>query len=209
MPSIDNLRKQAKRIVRWHREGHHPVAELILVHLSAFGAMSDLEILAYRFQLTDALELIARQNGFPTWQALLEGANHMPESQTPATASITFKRAEAQLLVTDITRTLSFFTEKLGFETQFAYGEPPFYAQVARGDAYLNLRCVEAPLVEPSVLAQEVYLSATVCVGSIKQLFLQYQSNGVEFPQSLRTEPWGAKTFIVADPDGNLILFAG
>ena len=75
MPSVENLRKQAKRIVRWHRDGHHPVAALIRAHLPAFGHMSDLDILAHRFQLTDAQELIARQRGFSSWQALLEGAN--------------------------------------------------------------------------------------------------------------------------------------
>jgi hypothetical protein len=26
--------------------------------------------------------------------------------------------------------------------------------------------------------------------------------------QTLRKEPWGAETFIVKDPDGNLLLFA-
>jgi len=30
----------------------------------------------------------------------------------------------------------------------------------------------------------------------------------VDFAQTLRNEPWGARTFIVRDPDGNLILFA-
>lgn len=206
MPSIENLRKQAKRIVRWHRERHHPVAALIRANLPAFAEMSDLDILAHRFQLTDAQELVARQHGFPSWQALLEGANHMPESQSNATAQVAFIRAEAQLLVTNIARSIAFFTEKLGFETQFSYGEPPFYAQVSRGGAYLNLRCTDRPLADP---ATETYLAATICVDTIKELFLDYQANGVEFQQPLRTEPWGARTFIVADPDGNLILFAG
>jgi hypothetical protein len=31
----------------------------------------------------------------------------------------------------------------------------------------------------------------------------------VPFHQTLKQEPWGATTFIVIDPDGNLILFAG
>ena len=208
MPSIDNLRKQAKRIVRWHRERHHPVAELIRANLPAFGEMTDVDILAHRFQLTDAQELIARQRGFSSWQALLEGAKQMPDSQTEATAQIAFNRAEPQLFVTDLARSLSFFTEKLGFETQFSYREPPFYAQVARGGAYLNLRCVAEPLVEPSLLRRESYLAASVCVDSIKELFLEYQANSVDFQQTLRTEPWGARTFIIADPDGNLILFA-
>ena len=32
---------------------------------------------------------------------------------------------------------------------------------------------------------------------------------GVAFHQPLKTEPWGARTFVVRDPDGNLLLFAG
>ena len=43
----------------------------------------------------------------------------------------------------------------------------------------------------------------------IKQLYLEFQTAGVSFFQTLRKEPWGAKTFIVKDPDGNLLLFAG
>jgi hypothetical protein len=31
----------------------------------------------------------------------------------------------------------------------------------------------------------------------------------VLFHQTLKSEPWGARTFIVRDPDGNLILFSG
>jgi len=42
----------------------------------------------------------------------------------------------------------------------------------------------------------------------VKKLYLEFQAAGVEFFQQLRTEPWGARTFIVADPDGNLVLFA-
>ncbi len=43
----------------------------------------------------------------------------------------------------------------------------------------------------------------------IKALFLEFQAAGVTFFQTLRKEPWGANTFIVKDPDGNLLLFAG
>jgi uncharacterized glyoxalase superfamily protein PhnB len=43
----------------------------------------------------------------------------------------------------------------------------------------------------------------------IRQLFVKYQAAGVDFQQTLKQEPWGARTFIVRDPDGNLLLFAG
>ena len=59
---------------------------------------------------------------------------------------------------------------------------------------------------------REGLLSATITVATadeIKQLFLSYQAAGVRFSQTLKKEPWGARVFIIADPDGNLILFAG
>ena len=59
---------------------------------------------------------------------------------------------------------------------------------------------------------REELLSASITLASaseIKEFFLTYQAAGVSFHQPLRTEPWGAKTFVVLDPDGNLILFAG
>jgi uncharacterized glyoxalase superfamily protein PhnB len=47
-----------------------------------------------------------------------------------------------------------------------------------------------------------------IVIDHAKPLFLEYQDAGVTFHQTLRTEPWGARTFIVKDPDGNLIAFA-
>ena len=45
--------------------------------------------------------------------------------------------------------------------------------------------------------------------GEIKILFLEFQAAGVTFLQTLKRRPWGARNFIVKDPDGNLLLFAG
>jgi uncharacterized glyoxalase superfamily protein PhnB len=59
---------------------------------------------------------------------------------------------------------------------------------------------------------REHLLSASITVATaneIKQLFLSYQAAGVLFSQTLKKEPWGARTFVVVDPDGNLVLFAG
>ncbi|MGB6746269.1 MAG: VOC family protein, partial [Terracidiphilus sp.] len=36
-----------------------------------------------------------------------------------------------------------------------------------------------------------------------------FRPAGVHFHQALKKEPWGARTFVVSDPDENLILFAG
>ncbi|MGD0914439.1 MAG: VOC family protein, partial [Terracidiphilus sp.] len=105
-----------------------------------------------------------------------------------------------------------FFTTGLGFTIDFVYGDPPFYGQVSRDNAQLALRSMDESFFAEDIRQREGLLSASITLASadeIEQLFLAYQDADVSFAQALRKEPWGAKTFIVKDPDGNLILFAG
>ena len=117
--------------------------------------------------------------------------------------------AEPQLFVSNIETAAEFYTTKLGFAVSFVYGNPPFYGQVVRDGARLNLRRLAEPAIDPELRDREHLLSASVTLDHAEPLFLEYQAAGVTFLQELRTEPWGACTFIVCDPDGNRILFAG
>jgi catechol 2,3-dioxygenase-like lactoylglutathione lyase family enzyme len=132
-------------------------------------------------------------------------------SQTNQGAQPRLSSVAAQLFVRNLKASTDFFTTKLGFTLDFVYGEPPFYGQVSRDNARLALRHVDAPVIAEDIRDQEGLLSASITLDSadeIKQLFLAYQDADVPFHQALRKEPWGAETFIVKDPDGNLILFA-
>lgn len=120
--------------------------------------------------------------------------------------------AEPQLFVADIQASCGFFTRKLGFEIAFMHGDPPFYAQVFRDHARLNLRHVDAPLFDNGLREREDLLSAVITLDSvagIEALFREVKATGAPLHQELRQEPWGAITFIVKDPDSNLLLFAG
>ena len=119
---------------------------------------------------------------------------------------------EAQLFVANVKTSCDFYANQLGFAVAFLYGDPPYYGQVFRYSARLNLRLVCEPVFVEGIREREHLLSASITVASaneIKQLFLSYQAAGVSFSQTLKKEPWGARTFVVMDPDGNLILFAG
>jgi catechol 2,3-dioxygenase-like lactoylglutathione lyase family enzyme len=129
-------------------------------------------------------------------------------SASPAVAKPVLLSAEPQLFVTDIKQSCDFFMQKLGFGVVFVYGEPPFYAQLGRDGAALNLRHVDAPPIDGALRDREDLLSASINVSDVKALYLEFQDAGVPFHRTLRKEPWGATTFIVKDPDGNLILFA-
>ncbi len=211
MPNLENLRKQAKLYLRWHRERYHPVAAQIRAMLPRFKELTDRQILDADFKLGDAQELVARQSGFETWQALKAGVQAMPDT-VAAAIEPKLSAVEPGLFVTDIKAACAWFTDKLGFTVVFTYGEPPFYGQVKRDNAPINLRLVCEPVYVGDIREREELLAASMTVESaaeIKQLFLQYQAAGVDFFRPLKQEPWGARNFIVRDPDGNLLLFAG
>jgi hypothetical protein len=145
MPNLENLRKQAKLILRWHRDRFHPVAAQIRSGLPRFSQMTDSDILAQSFKLGDAQELVARQHGFESRQALKTGVATMLDHAETISTKAVIAGAESQLFVADIKASCAFFTGKLGFVIVFTYGEPPYYAQVRRDAARINLRCVKQP----------------------------------------------------------------
>jgi len=135
----------------------------------------------------------------------------MPEQPDQPHSKPVITATAAQLFVSDIRAACDFFTQKLGFSIVFVYGEPPFYAQVRRDRGLLNLKRVDTPGIDPQLRDRESLLSADMAVDTqaeLKQLFVEFQAAGVNFFHTLRKEPWGASTFIVKDPDGNLLLFA-
>jgi catechol 2,3-dioxygenase-like lactoylglutathione lyase family enzyme len=140
------------------------------------------------------------------------GAHAMTGEPRQATPHPILNAIEAQLLVANIKHSCDFYTGKLGFAVHFIYGDPPHYAQVFRDNARINLQLVGEPVLAGDIRKREHLLCASITVATaneIKQLFLDYQAAEVPFQQALKREPWGATTFIVSDPDENLILFAG
>ena len=135
MPNLENLKKQAKQYLRWHRERHYPVAAEIRAALPRFRDLDDSQVLEASFKLSDAQELVARQAGFDGWQALKSGAQTMTSQTSQTRPHPTLSSTAAQLFVADINASCDFFTEKLGFAVDFIYGDPPFYGQVVRDNA--------------------------------------------------------------------------
>ena len=213
MSNLENLKKQAKRYLRWHRDGYYPVAAHIRAVLPSHANLSDQEILRRPFRLGEAQELVARQSGFESWRALKEGNQTMQNHASTKPAAGDLKTpyrpvllyAEPTLFVFNVEAALDYYASKLGFRTVLTYGEPPYFAQVSRDGVRLNLRFVHKPVLDRS--DEPDLLQASIHVAEVKDLFLEFQGAGVKFSQTLMKSPWGTQGFIVEDPDGNLIGF--
>jgi hypothetical protein len=71
-PSLEQLKKLAKDLVKAHEEKQPAALALIREHLPAAAGKTDEEVARYLFALHDAQSVIARQHGFASWNALRE-----------------------------------------------------------------------------------------------------------------------------------------
>lgn len=111
------------------------------------------------------------------------------------------------LFVRDVTTAAAFYEQKLGFQIDFLYGDPPFYGAVSRDRARLHLRFVERPNFQELAAREESLILATIEVGDVAALFQEFEERGADLPQPLVRQPWGGLDFHVRDPDGNVLSF--
>jgi catechol 2,3-dioxygenase-like lactoylglutathione lyase family enzyme len=115
------------------------------------------------------------------------------------------------LAVADFERSLAFYRDRLGFEVQDTYEDPP-YVTLARAGARLSLAEQGHPaedrpgvsMVAPpdrSALAAILVLEVGDCLAAHREL----SAAGVAFLANPYSPPWGGHRCFALDPDGNLI----
>jgi hypothetical protein len=99
-PSLEQLKKQAKELVKDHRTRDVSAFALIREFLPSLTGKTDEEVSLYPFALHDAQSVIARQSGFPSWNQLrdhLEStANHLTPDESVGAKFNTICRAYEQ-----------------------------------------------------------------------------------------------------------------
>jgi len=106
-------------------------------------------------------------------------------------------RITANLRVSDVEATKSFYTDYLGLSTEeFNMG---WVARYTSPDTRANVQLVtrDATAPEDSVIS--------VHSDDIEGAYAEAQRLGYEIVHPLSTEPWGVRRFFVRAPDGNVI----
>lgn len=112
-----------------------------------------------------------------------------------------------QFFSSDMAATLAYYDDKLGFETQFEYGDPTFYAGAIRDGMSIFFRRVAAPPATAADKYEEELLDAYVRVDGVRALYEEYRGRGVTFFRDLDDRPWGFTEFVIRDIDGRLLCF--
>jgi len=211
MSRLEIYRKQAKQLVRWHREGNHSIGGRIR-GLARYQGLTDRQALALAFPLREAQEIIAVEAGHASWAALKAAVADTARLPMPArrlSPAPRLTRAVPILFVANVQASAEFFTNTLGFSIDFLHGRPPFYGSVSRGGACVHLKFVHEPVFSIGTSDREGFIMAFIEVENVKALYATYVTAGVTFAQKLKKEAWGGRDFIVRDPDGNAISFVG
>ena len=116
------------------------------------------------------------------------------------------RRIAPQFFSMDISRTLAYYKDKLGFECMSTWQDPPVYAIVARDGQAIHFRCAEPPTANPDKYEDEL-LDAYLQIEDADGLCAEYAARGVEFTRELGNTPWNSREFVVKDCDGRLLAF--
>lgn len=206
MPTIETYRKQAKLFLRWHREGDYSIGERVR-RLERYRSFTDQQVLALKFPLALAQEIVAVEAGYQRWadlKAATAGATRTPRAPS---SQPSLKKVTPILFVREVTTSAAFFQQKLGFEIDFLHGLPPFYGAVSRDGVCLHLRFVHQTFFAQAAAEEKSLIVVSIEVSNVQGLFKEFKSRDVEFAQMVTKHPWGGTDFHVRDPDGNVLSF--
>jgi len=208
MSRLDIYRKQAKQLVRWHREGNHSIGGRIR-GLARYQTLTDREALALEFPLREAQEIIALEAGYASWAAFKVAMANEPAQTSSTSPVLRLTRAVPVISVASVEAAAGFFKNTLGFSIDFLHGEPPFYGSVSRDGACVHLKFVHEPVLTVGAQDRDGFIVAFIQVENVKALYAEYLAAGAGFDQKLKKQAWGGRDFIVRDPDGNGLCFVG
>jgi hypothetical protein len=120
--------------------------------------------------------------------------------------SAMIRQIAPQFFTTDLSATLAYYRDKLGFDCLGTWNDPPVYAIVARDAHRIHFRLADAPTPNPDKYADEL-LDAYLFIDDADALYAEYVARGVGFARALGDMPWHSREFVVKDCDGRLLAF--
>ncbi|HJN51996.1 MAG: glyoxalase superfamily protein [Pseudomonadales bacterium] len=115
--------------------------------------------------------------------------------------SIATQQITPVLKVSDVSKSIDFYVDVLGFSTEFTFGDD--YAGVKMGDLIIHLNA--APASSDRIGKGSVYI---FCRDGVDEYYRMVVDNGVDISSDPPKEyEYGMKDFRLSDPDGNWLTF--
>ena len=105
------------------------------------------------------------------------------------------------LQVSDLDESIQFYKDILGFDHDFTYGAPPYYAGLRMGCISIHLNMADK--TSSRVGKGSVFISCD----EVDTYYEKLTDKGVEITSELATWPYDVRDFQIKDIDGNLLCF--
>ena len=113
-------------------------------------------------------------------------------------------------IVDDVVTTANYYRDKLGFEYERFWGEPPCFCMVRRSGIVIMLKQLEVigvmrpnRTVDPERGAWDAY----IWIDNADALYAEFKSKGVIIARDICDQPYGCRDFDVDDCNGYRLCF--
>jgi uncharacterized glyoxalase superfamily protein PhnB len=111
-----------------------------------------------------------------------------------------FEEVVPILNVKDLSASMEYYVQKLGFERLWAWGEPPTFGCVRRGK-------VEIFFCQGGQGQPGTWMS--IFMGDVDALYEEYQKSGATILEAPKNYPWGIREMLVGDLDVHRFRIGG
>ena len=113
-----------------------------------------------------------------------------------------FSHSAAIFPVSDLQNSIEFYTNKLGFEKTFEWGEPMYYAVVKQGGVGIHLT-----KRSDGGRASKYHRALYIFVNDIDKVYKRCKDQKVKIVNDMEARDYKMKDFDIEDPDGFIITF--
>mgnify|MGYP002622688802 CR=1 FL=1 len=111
------------------------------------------------------------------------------------------------LLVSDVSRSIEHYRDKLGFDVVNTFEEPPTFAIMQRDNMFIMFAGAKAECIIPNWKIRKATSNVYFWTDDVESLYKEYIENGATIDWNLYTAPYGVKEFGINDPDSYDIAF--
>jgi catechol 2,3-dioxygenase-like lactoylglutathione lyase family enzyme/predicted GNAT family N-acyltransferase len=110
---------------------------------------------------------------------------------------------EPILAVRDVVAATAYWRDVLGFEEVWLWGEPPIHGGANQDGVALQFGL--NPALAERAEGQQIWIR----VRNVQATYALHQERGAEIVAPLERKPWGVSEYVVRDPNGYRLRFAG
>ena len=111
----------------------------------------------------------------------------------------------AQLRTTDLARSIRFYTDIIGLDLAFEYGD--FYAGLSANGQMIHLKRVDQADSSIAEVAKGEHLHLYFGSHDVRGLARNIEAKGLRLAKPVHETPWGTLEFAVQDDQGHTLYF--